>query len=130
MAKKKLQASTNVPKYRKEIKDIYKQPNFDEYHKKLSEDKVKKMVEDKKTKIIEIHGAPQTDVYEKLNSNNMKSNLTYDYQEKIKGYLKNEVELQKKVIEAEKVEPVLNVPKVDSFANYHQKIPEVAIPKK
>ena len=123
MSKKKIQASTNVPKYKKDIKQIYKKPNFDEYHKKLQEERVKKIVEDSRTQIVEIQGVNQADVNKKVIVNNMQNNLYYDPTEQQKKYLKEELDLQKQVLEVEKTEPVVNVPVAP-------KIPEVAIPKK
>ena len=101
LPKKKIQTSTNVPKYKKEVKHIYKKPNFDEYHKQLQEEKVKQMVIESKTQIIEIEGNPQHQVYEKVNNRNMAINLKYDPQEQQKKYLMQEMELQKHVMQAE-----------------------------
>ena len=59
------------------------------------------MALDAKVSVVEITGAPQFQVAEKLNEHNMKNNLNYDVAEKQKNYLKQELKLQKKVIKAE-----------------------------
>ena len=83
------------------------------------------MALDAKVSVVEITGAPQFQVAEKLNEHNMKNNLNYDVAEKQKNYLKQELKLQKKVIKAEQEEPEYHVPLYDEM-----RMPEVAIPRK
>ena len=69
--------------YKKEVPKAYQKPNFDEYHKRMEEEKVNKLALEKKMPVVEIQGDPYYQIAEQHNNEIMKKNLDYNVDEKM-----------------------------------------------
>ena len=83
--------------YKKEVVKVYQKPNFDQYHKRLEEEKLEKAARDKLVSVVEIKGDPQYEIASGYNAQNMKKGLFYNKDEKMKQYLSNQERMDQQI---------------------------------